>query len=184
MEDEQAAAAQLRELTRNLRRGNNAAWEQFHREFGPSIFRRLLGMTHGDHHLAEEALQHTYLRVARYVRPTDDAQRFASWIATVTRSAAADCFRSRNRFWSVLRRNSAEPALTNDSDTAVHAALEIALSQIERHDRALLNAKYLAGKSVHAIAEELSTSAKAIESRLTRARAALRTKILSVLATS
>ena len=61
-------------------------------------------------------------------------------------------------------------------------ALEEALSQLLDEDRQLLEAKYLQGADVRTLATQLGISAKAAESRLTRARHALRRQLLAALA--
>src|SRR5215213_9994079 len=75
-----AASSSLPELTRGLARGDDAAWATFHRDYGPELFRYLLGGTRGNYELAAEALQQTYLRIARYARPCDSAPQFESWL--------------------------------------------------------------------------------------------------------
>ena len=82
---EPAVPSPLRELTSGLARGDDTAWTQFHRDYGPGIFRQLLAETRGDHDLASEALQQTYLRVARHARPCDSAPMFAGWLRLVAR---------------------------------------------------------------------------------------------------
>jgi RNA polymerase sigma factor (sigma-70 family) len=179
-----AESSPLLTLTTGLARGDDACWAQFHGEFGPGIFRQLLAATRGDHDLASEALQQTYLRVARHARPVDSAAMFGAWLRLVARTALSDCRRRRQSFWSLLRRRHADPSDTGDP--APHAdrlqtALDEALTQLDADDRALLEAKYLSGHEVRRIAETMALTPKAIESRLTRARAELRHRLLTAL---
>jgi RNA polymerase sigma-70 factor (ECF subfamily) len=169
-------ASPLRALTTALARGDDAAWERFHHEFGPGIFRQLLAVTRGDHDLASEALQQTYLRVARHVRSCDSEVEFGAWLRVVARTALSDCRRRRQSFWHLLRRRGAEPEFPNleAEDERLLVALDAALADLEPADRSLLEAKYLAGAAVQTIAAGLGISNKAAESRLTRARAELR----------
>jgi RNA polymerase sigma factor (sigma-70 family) len=183
---EQAApSSHLRELTTKLAAGDDAAWNQFHREQGPMIFRQLLAATRGDHDLASEALQQTYLRVARHVRPCEVEPMFGAWLRIVARTALSDCRRRRMSFWQLLMRRRAEPE-TNDDDATdeerLQRALEIALAALDEAERALLEGKYLAGRDVRTLAGELGITPKATESRLTRARANLRQLLLAALA--
>ncbi len=182
---EQAAEpSPLLALTTGLARGDDACWARFHREFGPGIFRQLLAATRGDHDLASEALQQTYLRVAKHARPVEAAPMFAAWLRLVARSALSDCRRRRQSFWSLLRRRSEDPSDLGDtaeSETKLQLALEVALGQLDADDRALLEAKYLSGLEVRRIAETLALTPKAVESRLTRARAELRRRLLATL---
>lgn len=182
--DPPASPSLLRNLTINLRRGNDEAWEEFHRQFGRDLFRYLLGLTQGDEDAAREVLQQTYFRVARYVRPSDSASSFLSCLQLIARNALSDHRRGQTRFWQWLQRHRLDihevawpGARGNDQ---LEADLDVALTRIDPDDRALLEAKYFARRQVSGIAEELGISSKAVESRLTRARAELRRQLVQV----
>lgn len=166
----------LRELTAALARGDDAAWTEFHRDYGPGLFRYLLGGTRGDYDLAAEALQQTYLRIARYARPCESAPVFGGWLRTLASSALNDCRRRRKSFWGLLARPEAAHGdeANTESDERVFGALDVALAHLDAADRALLEAKYFAGTDVRSLAVKLELTPKAVESRLTRARAELR----------
>lgn len=142
----------LRVLTTALARGDDTAWSQFHRDFGPRIFRQLLAATRGDHALASDALQQTYLRIARHARPCDAEPVFTAWLRVAARSALHDCWRKRRSFWQLLQRRHADPSDSANSADASPAcaddedhllpALDAALAQLDAADRALLEAKY------------------------------------------
>lgn len=179
--------ALLRELTAALARGDDQAWHRFHREYGPRLFRSLLGATRGDYALASDALQQAYLRIARHVRPCDAEAMFTAWLRVVTRTALSDCRRRRTSFWQLLTRRRDDPAdaeYTDDAadDERLQASLATALAALEPEDRALLEEKYFSGATVKYLAEKFGVSPKAIESRLTRARTALRRHLLAALA--
>jgi RNA polymerase sigma factor (sigma-70 family) len=169
-------------LTTGLARGDDEAWAEFHRTYGPGIFRQLLAATRGDHALASDALQQTYLRVARHARPCEIAPMFAAWLRTVTRTALHDCWRRRRTFWELLRR---APLPTEETGTEANAddvlaeALDFALLQLDPADRLLLEQKYFSSLDVRTLAQQREISPKALESRLTRARAELRQLLLS-----
>lgn len=171
-------------MTCGLARGDDAAWAEFHRDFGPGIFRHLLGATRGDHDLASEALQQTYLRIARHARPCDSPPMFSAWLRVVARSALNDCLRRRRSFWQLLSRRHADPlhdSSSNGDEEKILSALDSALGDIDDASRALLEAKYFSGASVRSLAGKLSLSEKAVESRLTRARTELRQRLLAAL---
>jgi RNA polymerase sigma-70 factor (ECF subfamily) len=177
--------APLLTLSTGLARGDDAAWAQFHRDYGPTIFRQLLAGTRGDYDLASEALQQTYLRVARHARPCESEAMFGGWLRVVARTALSDCRRRRFSFWDMLRRRADEPELDDRAgreDEVLRAAIEAGLAALAADDRGLLEAKYFQGESVRTIAERLGVSAKAVESRLTRARAELRQNLQEILA--
>lgn len=167
----------LLELTTQMSGGSDEAWNLFHQEFGPGLFRTLMGWTAGDTDLANEALQQAYLRIAKHVRPCSSEPMFIAWIRIVARSALSDCRRRRSGFTGLLRRFSEGLAPHDETEAdslPLASVLEDALKQIGAESRAILEAKYFRGKSVRAIALELAISAKAAESRLTRARTELR----------
>src|SRR5262249_4953198 len=156
------------------------AWSRFHRDYGPAIFRQLLAATRGDHHLASEALQKAYLRVARHARPCDSEPEFGAWLRIVARSALNDCFRRRRTFRDLLRRRAEAPPGEDDAsrEEALNGALDAALASLPEGDRSLLERKYFAGVDVRTLAAQLDLTPKAVESRLTRARAELRRLVL------
>ncbi|CAN5606844.1 N/A [soil metagenome] len=179
-----ASPSPLLALTTGLARGDDHAWDDFHREYGPEIFRYLLAAARGDADLADEALQQSYLRIARHARPCDSAPVFAAWLRVVARTAISDCRRGRRNFWGLLQRYHAAQLPSESSsehDDQLDAALDNALAKLSPDDRALLEAKYFTRLAVRDIAEKLSLSPKAVESRLTRARDALRRELLNLL---
>ena len=108
---------------------------------------------------------------------------FAAWLHTVARSALHDCWRRRRTFWLLLRNPLAAPddATTEPDDAKLTEALETALAQLESTDRALLEQKYFSGHDVRSLAAQLEITPKAVESRLTRARAKLRHLLVATL---
>lgn len=180
-----SSPSELSTLTAALARGDDAAWSAFHREFGPGLFRYLLAATRGDYDTASEALQQTYLRVARHARPCASQVQFESWLRLLARSALND-HRRRRSVWSRLlsRPESApeDPAADSAHEQHLAAALESALTRLAPEDRALLEQKYYAGHDVRTLAEKLGLTPKAVESRLTRARAELRRHLVAALA--
>ncbi|MES2696767.1 MAG: sigma-70 family RNA polymerase sigma factor [Verrucomicrobiota bacterium] len=185
---EQASSpSRLRELTTALARGDDPAWSEFHRDFGPGLFRYLLAATHGDYDSAAEALQQTYLRVARYARPCDSLPQFTAWLRLVARSALNDHRRRRSVFTRLFSRppeleTDAAAPVENEGDAHLSAALDAALARLDPADRALLEQKYYAGCDVRTLASRLALTPKAVESRLTRARAELRRHLTAKLA--
>lgn len=177
------AAGDLCRLTAAMARGEDAAWAEFNRVYGPLLFRQLLALTRGDDDLAKEALQHTYLRVAKHVRPCEAEPMFKSWLRTVARTALQDCWRRRRSFTDLLFRRRQEPLELADpgADDRLMTELDQALKRLDAEDQALLEAKYFSGLDVRTLAYNLSLTPKAVESRLTRARAALRRELLSAL---
>ncbi|HLP10191.1 MAG TPA: RNA polymerase sigma factor [Opitutaceae bacterium] len=180
--DEESRA--LHAMTTGMQQGSNAAWQQFHESCGPRLFRHLLAVTRGDAHLAAEALQHAYLRIGRHVRPCAEPLMWRSWTRRVATSALTDLQRREGRLAAFLRRWREEPlelaeeGVTVDDDGML-SRIEESLTRIDPAARALLEAKYLRAETVETIAARLGLSVKATESRLTRARSALREQFVT-----
>jgi len=179
----ETSAADLGRLTVALARGDDDAWLEFHRTYGPHLFRQLLALTRGDHDLAKEALQRTYLRVAKHVRPCDVEPMFKAWLRTVARSALLDCWRRRRSFTDLLFRKWQEPPELADpaADDRLMDEFDAALARLDTADRSLLEQKYFSGLEVRTLAGQLAITPKAVESRLTRAREALRRELIAAL---
>ena len=176
----------LAELSAGLASGDDAAWARFHAEHGGWIFRRLLSHARGDLDLAREALQLAYLRIARHARTTRSAAEFAVWLRLVARSALSDARRRRRGFWSFLQRHAegAEVPVVeaeNADDEFLSRALDRALARLPTPERHLLTEKYLQGRNLSSLAHTLALTPKALESRLSRARARLREIVLEEL---
>ncbi|MEO7699445.1 MAG: sigma-70 family RNA polymerase sigma factor [Opitutus sp.] len=177
----EVTAVALQRLTDALVRGDDVAWSEFNRIYGPAIFRQLLAQTHGDYALAQEALQQTYLRVARHVRACESEPMFRGWLRTVARTALLDCWRRRRSFADLLFRRQQEPPELSDAgvDDRLMMELDNSLRRLDAADQALLKAKYYDGIEVRTLASQLNLTPKAVESRLTRARIALRRELLA-----
>jgi RNA polymerase sigma factor (sigma-70 family) len=178
-----APDADLRRLTTALARGDDEAWLQFHHAYGPAIFRQLLALTRGDDDLAKEALQRTYLRVAKHVRSCEAEAMFKSWLRTVARTALQDCWRRQRSFTDLLFRKRQEPPELADpaGDDRLMDELDAALARLDSADRTLLESKYFSGHDMRTLAEKLGITPKAVESKLTRAREALRRELRAAL---
>lgn len=171
-------------LTRDLTRGDEAAYRAFHSAYFDRLLRYLLVVARGDEHAAREALQSTFLRVTRHIRPFDDEAVFWSWLTVLARTAIADQRRGRRRYLAFLdrfTRHAAAEAEPDPSDT--HAALDSLLADQLAHlpaeDRQLLHLKYRENHSVRDIAQALAATEKSVESRLSRLRARLKTEVLA-----
>jgi RNA polymerase sigma factor (sigma-70 family) len=186
MRDLPESSPALADLSRRMVRGDDEAWQAFHRTYGATLFRMLLGLTRGDPHRAAEGLQQAYLRISRHVRICDNERMWIGWLRLVARSALSDARRRDNRFLSFLTRWRSDPSANSaasspDEDDQTLAALDASLATLDDDTRALLRAKYLEGRPVDAIANSLGLTAKAVESRLTRARAELREALKELL---
>ena len=168
-------AAAVAKLTEQMARGNEDAYREFHAQY----FHRLLGylfvVTRGDEDAAREALQLTFMRIVRNIRPFATAEAFWSWLTVLARSSVVDEQRKRLRYFGLLnrffeRQQLETPEPPRDLATVVQNSLE----ELPDDERELIERKYFEGESVRELACSLQTSEKAIESRLSRARQKLK----------
>jgi RNA polymerase sigma-70 factor (ECF subfamily) len=124
--------------------------------------------------LTADVLQESWLIAVRRIRTFDPrAGSFRQWL----RGIAANTIRNHLR----KHRRSAghpsevgDPASTPASDDDRPYRVATALAELKPAYERVLRAKYLDGRSVCAIANKWSKSPKAVESLLTRARAAFK----------
>lgn len=132
---------------------------------------------------AREALQQTFLRAVKHIRPIATEAELWSWLTVLARSAAADAGRRERRYLGFLERWFREqpepPPFPADPERELAAALAAELATLPAPDRELLERKYLDGDAIRALAVTLGTSEKAVESRLTRTRQRLKDGLLN-----
>lgn len=170
-------------LTQGLAAGDEEAFREFHRRYFDRLFRYLLVLARGQETEAEEALQETFCRVARYARRFDQEDVFWSWLTVLARSAARDGGRKQRRYWTLLQNYALRwLPLQKDPDDGAEACLEQTvqgcLAELPPADRALVEAKYLKQLSVRELARQTGLTEKAVESRLLRLRRQLREHLL------
>ena len=173
-------SADVPQLTRRMRAGEEAAYREFYHAYYDRLFRYLLVVAAGDLEAAEEALEATLLRVVRYIKvfPAEDA--FWSWLTVLARSAFRDHGRKHRRYLAFLERFTRHQVVAESdpessaAEARLLAALDRSLDALPEDERELVEWKYFDHRPVRDIAAELETSEKAIESRLTRIRRKLK----------
>jgi RNA polymerase sigma-70 factor (ECF subfamily) len=170
-------------LTQALVEGDEAAWRDFHATYAPRLMRYLLVVCQGREENAREALQQTFIRAVRHIRPCPTEAELWGWLTLLARCAAADLGRRERRYLGFLARwlppqPDPLPALPNP-EQQLQEALAAELAALPPTERELLERKYFGGDAVRELAATLGTSEKAVESRLTRARQRLKTAILN-----
>jgi RNA polymerase sigma-70 factor (ECF subfamily) len=166
--------------------GDQTAWRLWYEESYEPLYRYVHWRCGGLDDLADDVVQETWLTAVRRVRRFDPRQAaFGTWL----RGIAANVL--RNRF----RRRAAQRVRTEplESDPPGEGSAEAGLMGRERQERiataladlpehyeAVLRAKYVENAPVAEIAEASGQTPKAVESLLTRARQAFRTKYLAL----
>jgi RNA polymerase sigma-70 factor (ECF subfamily) len=173
-------------LTRRLAAGDDDAFREFHSRYFDRLYQFLLVVARGREDEAQEALQETLLRVARYARVFEDEDAFWCWLKVVARSAARDGGRKRRRYFALLENFASRWRYGGDSPRAAEenrlaAILAEGLEELPMEDRRLIESKYLEGAAVKELSELTGLTDKAVESRLLRARRQLREILLKKL---
>ncbi len=164
------------DLTAALRRGDEAAWSEFHGEYYPRLFRWLIVVTHGDEDAAAESAHLAFLRAVPRVPQVAEEAELWRWLTRLARCAYIDEWRRRQSRSSLLRRwldSSTPPGLPAEDGDAL-ALLDDCLATLPEDDRLLLQEKYFDRHPVRELAARRDLTEKALESRLTRARDRLR----------
>jgi RNA polymerase sigma-70 factor, ECF subfamily len=165
-------------LTRRLLKADEEAYREFHDLYSHRLFGYLFVLCRGNEEQAREILQQTLIKVARYIRVFDDEEIFWKWQTALARSCWIDETRKRNRYLAALerlwKRNSHQDLA---HDAALDELAERAIEFVSEEDRVILKQKYFDGLSVREIAEACGATEKAVESRLTRARARMKEMI-------
>lgn len=180
-------ALNVRVLTDAMKKGDENAYRNFHEIYFRRLYGYLLVVAAGDEDAAREAIQSTFLRVVRYIKPFDDEVHFWNWLTVLARTALADQGRKRSRYRAFLDRfigharmeSEVPPAEDGRADSQLLAALEDCVERLPPDEYDLVQRKYFARESVRDIAVSLQISEKAVESRLTRLRSKLKTETLN-----
>ena len=170
-------------LTRRMAAGEDAAFAEFHAAYFPRLLRYVLVLMRGDEHAARDVVQETLLRVVRNSRVFSEETSFWGWLSCLARSAAADHGRRASRYRRLLEvfRLGRTADATEPAAEELQAAVTRALTVLPPGDASLLRRKYHEGASVRELAASLGRSEEAVESRLSRARRALRDATFHIL---
>lgn len=147
--------------------GNERAWQTWYDESYASLERYVVWRCGGLRDLADDVIQETWLTAVRRVRDFDsDRATFGAWLRGIAVNVIRNALR-RSRSLTELREIPAKPQ-------AAQIKVAEALAELPEHYERVLRMKYLDGRTVDEIAAEWGETPKAIESLLTRARAAFR----------
>jgi RNA polymerase sigma-70 factor (ECF subfamily) len=166
-----------------MAKGDEDAFRQFHEAYFHRLLRYLFVVTRGDEDAARDALQDTFTRVARHIRPFEEEDALWGWLTLIARSAATDGGRKKRRYWTLLSRfalfGKTEPQPQEDvEEVQIDRVLAESTKALPVLECSLIEEKYLRGASIRELAARFQLSEKAVESRLARARHQLRTEIV------
>lgn len=170
---EQDRIEEERGLRSAILRGETVAWEVLYRRTFDVHARWVRRRTAGRDDLAQEVISESWMVAVRGLRRFDPARAsFASWLRGIAARVLADRVRlEARRTTSSLTGDLLGAA---DPDIGSKERIGLALGQLPADYRSVLHAKYVERQTVEEIAEATERSAKAVESLLSRARAAFR----------
>lgn len=164
------------------------AWRTFYDAYFDRLWRYLLVVAAGNEDAARETLQAALVRVTRHIKIFRDETVFWSWLTVLARTAYADETKKRRRYFSFLDRFTRHATIELDgahdhqAGEQLKVLLEHQVALLPPDDRRLVEQKYAARRSVREIADELQTTEKAVESKLSRVRRKLKDAVLAGLA--
>jgi RNA polymerase sigma-70 factor, ECF subfamily len=167
-------------LTQRMAAGEEEAFRRFHQLYFDRLYQFLLAVARGREQEARDALQETFVRVARSARRFESEEVFWCWLKAVARNAARDAGRKQRRYFDFLQRFALNPPV-QPSECDLGATLAECLDELNPSDRGLIEAKYLNGETVRELSVGQGTTEKAVESRLMRLRRRLRDRLLEKL---
>lgn len=174
-------------LVERLRRGERAAFESFFQQYHPKLYRFALRRLRGDVQAAEDAAQAALCAALKSLHTYRGEAALTTWMCTICRRQIGEVAGAAKNVIAMREDDpevqaALETLLTAERGDPVAAAsvrdvqeaVEAALDYLPSDYADVLEWKYLHDLSVEEIAHRTGRSMKAVESLLTRARAAFR----------
>jgi RNA polymerase sigma-70 factor (ECF subfamily) len=173
-------------MVEGIQQGNEEAFNRFYNLYADRLYRYLIVIAPRDENLVREALQETMFRVIRSIKPFPHESVLWGWLTRVARSKLFDQLRRRkkaSKLDGTHLKDQVIPLYPNDdsSEDRLIVALRNVLSTLPEEERAIIEAYYFQGIQQSAVAKQVGTTAKAIESRMARLRRKLKSLILEAL---
>ena len=173
--------ANLKELTKAISKGDEAAFTRFYDLYSLRLYKHLLVLAKGNEAEAREVLQTVVVKLAKGFKVFDEERRMWGWLCRLARNSYVDLCRARRReqrFVS-LEEHKAELVEPRDGDHRLSASLHHALEQLTAEERELIRAAYVDERPLKELANASGQTYKAVESRLARLRRKLKTNLLN-----
>ena len=161
-------------LVARIRAGDEDAFEIVMVRYQAPLFRYVRGLV-GDHELASDLVQETFLRAYRAIDRLADPGLLRSWLYCIAHNQAYSALRRRRLIsWLPLVFGQHLSAPAPDRAALEAARVEAALACVPSQQRAPLLLHLVAGFSYAEIAELLPVSEGSVRMRISRGRAAFR----------
>ncbi len=161
---------ETQQLMAQVASGNQEALVELHQRYVNLVYSLALRIA-GEPMAAEEITQDVFLKLWRQPRAFDPARgRFTGWLLTITRHLAIDRLRHDGRRPAVLEpRPEAEadpgPSTGTRAEGETRQHLRLALQQLPREQRAVIELAYFGGMSQVEIAEHLRVPLGTVKTR-------------------
>lgn len=185
-----------RATARRILGGDERAFRELFDSFFPRLYRFALARLDGDHAAASDVVQETFCKAVEQLDTYRGEAALYTWFCQVCRNTLIDYCRSNNRQARTVVLFEDEPRLraileafaapvTENPDVSawqrdIRRLVQATLDMLPERYGDVLEWKYVDGQTVNEIAGRLGLGVKAVESLLTRARAAFRDAILAM----
>lgn len=180
-----------REIAKGLQKGDRQAWLQLYEVYAECIWQNVARLMGADCPAVADVVQETFMAAARSARNFDhDRGSLRIWLWGIARRQISLYYRKQDtkvifartkKWWDSLGSQKIDWInAKEDTPPEVLEALELAslvrfaLIKLPEEYQTLLLAKYVDGKSVNKMAEDLDCSPVAVMSKLARARKTFR----------
>lgn len=180
-----------RETVARVLAGEPECFEAFVRKYTPLGGAIAFGIL-GDYQLAEDVVQESFFKAFRSLPALKDPGKFKVWFAGIVRSTALDVVRKRSSrsdikasgeagFRVSESETSESSPLDRQVDEEVRGKVLQTIQELPEDDRLVIVLKYMEGLSYKEVAEIVGSTVSAVESRLFRARQALKSKLMKAI---
>ena len=165
-----------RELVSLAKRGDEAAFHEIVERYGSTLYRLAVSLL-GNAADAEDALQETFSGAFRAIKKFEGRSSLKTWLTRILVNQVSRGHRTRARFKAV--RLDDAPVSSGDSAEASGRRMDVlaALESLPPEHREVIALREMQGMSYEEIAEVLGVPRGTVESRLFRARRALRDRL-------
>ncbi|QTD48029.1 RNA polymerase sigma factor [Sulfidibacter corallicola] len=180
-----------RYLVKRILAGDEQAFQAYYEEYFPKLYRFVLPRAPDD--WVADILQQTMVLAVRKLHTYRGEAALFTWLCTIARNEIAGHYRRQGREMVPLQEDHPEiqaalASLAADAESPegtvhrrdIERRIWIALDNLPSQYAAALRMKYLEDMSMRDIARSMETTVKAVESMLTRARAAFRDGFIAV----
>ncbi|QGH32997.1 sigma-70 family RNA polymerase sigma factor [Gracilibacillus salitolerans] len=140
-----------------------------------------------DSHLAQDALQETFVKAYKYMHRLEDKERMGAWLSTIATRTAIDLLRKRKGAREVLTEDimTQEKNMTEKSFDTLHIVeanlvkeeLLESLKELKADYREVILLRYIHDLSIREIAHSLNINESTVKTRLHRARNKVKEKV-------